>query len=347
MGIDFGRLQVSRIIVHEVPVKLQKGNQQPTLSTVETGLSEDEKNYFAYKIKENLINASFEASFMANAESPIPQLVFDYFSNSNDSFVEKSREIALYLFECQTRVNSPGLLAVIQVSIAEQRALAILKLEKEEGMSIEIKQNNGEITFDVKHISNILLSEKNRVFKTGLFVAKGENIDEIDVHISDNQSSQGSSPKIATFFLDKFLGCKLKQNSDIVTRNFFEKTELFINEQVEDAEEKSDYHMALISELKSGDNIINPENFCDKHIRKDKKHKYLNYLESVNISTRPFLKNTERIEKNIKKVQMSFESGASIYATPEFFKNQMHIVSQGDGQTRIEFEDKLKQIKGK
>jgi hypothetical protein len=103
--------------------------------------------------------------------------------------------------------------------------------------------------FDVKYISNILLSERNRVFKTGLFVAEGENIDEIDVHISDNQSSQGSSSKIATFFLEKFLGCKLKENSNIITQKFFEKTEFFINEQVEDAEEKSDYHMALISEV--------------------------------------------------------------------------------------------------
>lgn len=155
MGIDFGRLRVSRLIVHEVPGKLQNSNQQPTLSTVETELSEDEKNYFAYKIKENLITASFEARFMPDAESPIPKLVFDNFSNSNDNFVEMSREMAKYLFECQTRVNSPGLLAVIEVSIAEQRALAILKLEKEEGMSIEINKNNGEITFDVKYISNI------------------------------------------------------------------------------------------------------------------------------------------------------------------------------------------------
>ena len=61
-----------------------------------------------------------------------------------------------------------------------------------------------------------MLSERNRVFKTGLFVAEGENIDEIDVHISDNQSSQGSSPKIATFFLEKFLGCKLKENPNIM-----------------------------------------------------------------------------------------------------------------------------------
>jgi hypothetical protein len=347
MRIDFGRLRVSRLIVHEVPGKLQNSNQQPTLSTVETELSEDEKNYFAYKIKENLITASFEARFMPDAESPIPKLVFDNFSNSNDNFVEMSREMAKYLFECQTRVNSAGLLAVIEVSIAEQRALAILKLEKEEGMSIEINKNNGEITFDVKYISNILLSERNRVFKTGLFVAEGESIDEIDVHISDNQSSQGSSPKIATFFLEKFLGCKLKENPNIITQKFFEKTEFFINEQVEDAEEKSDYHMALISELKSGDNIINPENFCDKYIRKDQKQKYLKYLESVNMSTRPFLKNTELIDKKLKKVQMDFESGASIQATPEFFRNQMHIVSQGDGQTHIEFEDKLKQIKGK
>ena len=54
MGIDFGRLWVNRLIVHEVSGKFLEENQPPILSTIETILSIEEKRYFSRKITENL-----------------------------------------------------------------------------------------------------------------------------------------------------------------------------------------------------------------------------------------------------------------------------------------------------
>ena len=189
MGIDFGRLRVNKLIVHEVPEKFLDETQLPVLSTIETELTSQEKRYFTRKIAENLSLASIAAKFMPDAESPIPKLVVNnFFKNNNSNFVEVSQKMASYLYECQNRVNSPGLLAVIEVSVVGQLALAILKLEKEEGMRIEQTKVDGEVTFDVEYISNILLSEKNRVFKAGLFFIDGEDIDieNITVWVSDN-----------------------------------------------------------------------------------------------------------------------------------------------------------------
>ena len=171
MGIDFSRLRVEKLIVHEVPGKFSEESQLPILSTIETQLSMEEKRYFTRKITENLSLASFAARFMPDAKSPIPQLVVDDFfkSKNDDDFVKLSQKMATYLYDCQTRVNPPGLLAVIEVSIAKQSGLVILKLEKEEGIRIEQNKSNGQVTFDVEYISNILLSEKNRIFKAGLF----------------------------------------------------------------------------------------------------------------------------------------------------------------------------------
>jgi hypothetical protein len=350
--MDFARLRVRRLIVHEVPGKSGFTNQLPSLSTAETKLSSKEEIYFTKKIIDNLSRASFEAKFMPNSESPIPKLIVDDFfkSHKNESFVAISQTMANYLYECQTRVNSPGVLAVIEVSISERPALAILKLEKEEGIRIEqVEQDRSseEVSFEVKYISNILLSEKTKIFKTGLFLLNGEtiNISNIDVYVSDNQNSRNS--RVANFFLEKYLGCHLKVASSVMTQKFFDETESFINKFVENPEEQADYYLALFAELRSENGDLSPESFTDKYLKADKKIPYLNQLEKAGVSTNKFTKDTELIKSRLSKVQLVCESGIIIISPSTAFDNQLKLSDYREGKVHIEIKDKVKQFKGK
>ena len=59
MAVDLGKLQVERLIVHEVPDRPVRGaQQQPTLSEIESPLTPDLKNYFREKITETLDQAA-------------------------------------------------------------------------------------------------------------------------------------------------------------------------------------------------------------------------------------------------------------------------------------------------
>ena len=372
MEIDFSRLRVQKLIVHEIPEKTKGNTQKPILSTIETLLSEQEKRYFTRKITDNLSLASFAAKFMSDAGSPIPQLIVNNFFGSNNhdgsskqvmifalsilikrglsrlgslflqvyhhDFVKLSQQMAQYLYDCQTRVNSSGLLAVIEVSIAKQPALAILKLEKEEGMRIEQNKDNGEVTFDVEYISNILLSQNNKVFKAALFILDGNDIDisKVVVYISDNQNRKNSSAKVADFFLKQFLGCELRDNPNVLTQKFFEQTEKFINNQVDNPEEKAKYYLALSAELNSNNRHISPEDFCDKYFDIDKKYQYLDDLKKAGVPTNEFTKNTELIDNHLSKVQMVFDSGIMILSPSTAFQEELKLSGKGDGQVHIE-----------
>ena len=352
MGIDFSRLRVEKLIVHEVPGKFSEESQLPILSTIETQLSMEEKRYFTRKITENLSLASFAARFMPDAKSPIPQLVVDDFfkSKNDDDFVKLSQKMATYLYDCQTRVNPPGLLAVIEVSIAKQSGLVILKLEKEEGIRIEQNKSNGQVTFDVEYISNILLSEKNRIFKAGLFYLDGNNIniDNIYIYITDNQNSKYSqSNKIASFFLKDFLGCQLRDNPSVITQKFFNQTESFINKLLDQPEEQATSYLALLAELRSGDNYLSPESFGDKYFQPDKKQQYIDNLKQAGIPTNEFAKNTELLKEHLSKVQLILDSGIIITLPSTAFQEELKLSGDENGKVHIEIEDKLKQLKRK
>lgn len=352
MRIDFGRLRVEKLIVHEVPGKLSDENQPPILSTIETQLSMEEKRYFTRKITENLSLASSAARFMPDAKSPIPQLVVDNFfkSSNNNDFINLSQKMATYLYDCQTRVNSPGLLAVIEVSIAKQPGLVILKLEKEEGIRIEQNKSNGQVTFDVEYISNILLSEKNKIFKAGLFYLDGNNIniDNIDIYITDNQNSKYSQAnQIATFFLKDFLGCQLRDNPSVITQKFFHQTESFINKLLEQPEEQATSYLALLAELRSGDKYLSPESFGDKYFKPDKKQQYIDNLKQAGIPTNEFVKNTELLKEHLSKVQIFLDSGIIITFPSIAFQEELKLSGHENGKVHIEIEDKLKRLKGK
>lgn len=350
MTIDFGRLRVNKLIVHEIPRKVKDSDQQPILSTIETQLSAEEKRYFTRKITDNLSLASLSARFSSETQSTIPELIVNTFFNSDtdDTFIEMSQKMANYLYECQTRVNSPGLLAVIEVSVTGKPGLVILKLEKEEGIRIEQTESNGEVTFDIKYVNNILLSQKSRVFKAGLFYSDNENVNlhNINIFISDNQNTRYSKTQVASFFLEDFLGCELRDNPNVLTQKFYQETSSFINTYVDDPEDKANYYLGLFAEISSGDRYLCPETFSDKYLSKSKKQDYLNYLKQTGVPQNEFQKNTELI-KDTPKLQIMLDSGIIIISPTAAYQEKLKLSGHGNGKVHIEIEDQLKRFKGK
>ena len=350
MAIDFSRLRVEKLIVHEIPRKAEDSDLRPILSTIETKLSSEEKRYFTRKITDNLSLASLSAKFRAEAESPVPVLIVkDFFYSENENnFVEMSQKMANYLYECQTRVNSPGLLAVIKVLVVGKPGLVILKLEKEEGIRIEQTESNGEVTFDIKYVNNILLSQKSRVFKAGLFYSEveDENFDNVAIYVSDNQNTKYSKNQVASFFLEDFLGCKLRENPNVLTQKFYQETSFFIDNYVENPEEKATYYLGLFAEIRSGDNYISPETFSDKYVERSKKHNYLKHLHEAGVPTNEFPKNTELI-RDSPKLQIVLNSGIIIISPSGAYQENLKLSGHGDGNVHIEIDDRLKRFKGK
>ena len=132
MARDLGRLNIDKLIVHDIPSRrVNTSGPSPTLSEIESPLTTTVRNYIRDKVVGTLTNNSFPVVFDSSSGSPVPSLVMDNLGNQTKPFIEASQELANHLFQTQKGSNPPGLLAVAQTKLEGVRSLVLMKLERE------------------------------------------------------------------------------------------------------------------------------------------------------------------------------------------------------------------------
>ena len=212
-------------------------------------------------------------------------------------------------------MNSAGILTIVKGKFGNTPALGILKLEKEEGMQIEPNIDNAGLTnYVIKQLGNLLLTS-GKLFKIALFVQNNNSVvqqgneqeegrfNSIESYISDKQS--GGDTKVATFFLETFLGCYLLDSPEMTTEKFYKTSQNFINLQVENQERRIQYEMALLSVMNNNDETLSPEDFAHSYLDLDDRQGFLDYLSRDGVPTTTFNKNINSIKTAIKFMRLS------------------------------------------
>ena len=348
MDRDLGRLEIDKLIVHDVPSRrVNAEGPSPTLSEIESPLTPTVCNYIRDKVVGTLANNSFPVVFDTASGSPVPALVMDNLGNESTHFVEASQCLANHLFESQTGSNPPGLLAVAQTKIEGVNSLALMKFEREAGARVAAIQYQGKSTFDVQHLSDLMLTDKTRVFKIGLFVQEGMTLESIAGLVSDNQAAQWHKSDIADFFLRRFLGCRLKEEPRVTTRNYLDATEEWINSSVADPVLKGKYEVAVLAEMQRNLSSISPRLFADQNLELSDRQPYITHLQDRQVPVTEFPKDNSMIEPRLRRISMELESGVVIMAKTDVFEDKVHITEEDFGQSRIEIIDRVKGMKGR
>ena len=82
MARDLGRLEIDKLIVHDVPSRrVNTSGPSPTLSEIESPLTTTVRNYIRDKVVGTLTNNSFPVVFDSTSGSPVPGLVMDNLGN--------------------------------------------------------------------------------------------------------------------------------------------------------------------------------------------------------------------------------------------------------------------------
>ena len=198
--------------------------------------------------------------------------------------------------------------------------------------------------FGLEHLRNIILSNQTRVFKAGLFSHGDSATGQIRGLVSDNQRSYTSQTEVADFFLKKFLGCRLTEAPEIVTKKVLDATEGFIFNQVEDPEHRARYTTALYADFGNETNMFNPVGFALTNFRVEDRQPYSEWLVEHGIEPQQFPKNTELIESRLRKVTMGFASGVAVIYPPDVLGQEVEISQIDGGRTRVVVEDELKRF---
>lgn len=225
-----------------------------------------------------------------------------------------------------------------------QKSVAILKVEKEEGVRLNQSKVNGKRTFDIKLIKDLLFTKKTKLYKIGLFyIHKGA--DQIIYGIvSDHQRGYQATNEVATFFLESFLGCKLLDDPVITTKHFYETTEEFINQEITCSETRALTHTHLVSELSSQRTVINPVNFANDYLPTQLRQKFTDTLKQKNVPVNSFNKKLDLVEPRIKRKAIEFESGIQVVGKYESINSNVKLSGIEDGKTKLELIDILKKV---
>ena len=350
MEIVLGQVFVRRVIVHEVPNRPTGGREvQVVHSEVESRLDAELQNYFRERAIQSLRSAGYQVTSHPQTSSPVPNLLYNYLQGSTTDFIGMSQRVADHLYNSQTGVNSAGLLCVMEVDILATRGIAILKLDKDEAVRIEQTTFGGNVTFDLEHLRDLILTKRTRVFKAGVFVLQEDcaNTPGVDGIVSDNQRGYTPSTEVADFFLKKFLGCTLVESPDVTTKQFFYATEEFIASEISDAEDKARYETALLAELNSEDRTVNPRNFAESNLSVDHRQSFLGWLGERDVAIQQFDKDTQLIKTRLRRVSVNFESGIGVLIPPDSMGEQVTLSKMDDGLTYLEIRDRLTTVEGK
>lgn len=347
-------LHVDELIVHDIPKRLSKrflrGNDEieeetPIYSEVASPVSTSIINFFHDRISGTIGSIyALDITFNPLSKTPIKRLVSDYFISNTNERIRITKEITQYLYEIQNASNSSGLLLFVRCLIKEQVSLAILKVEREEG--VRIKQQivkDGLKTFNVEHIKDLMLTKKTKLFKIVLFYIKDDKVKGI---LCDQQ--KGNKDKYAAdFFLSDFLGCTLIDEPQIITKNYYEATERYINEKVTSPEQKGILINHLISDLTDQNDFISPTNFAKRALEVEKRDEYLQYLKDSGVVTGNFKKENSLIENKIKKVQYNFSSGIFVLGSKEAMLSKSKATDMENGEMKMIITDVLERVKAK
>jgi hypothetical protein len=346
--MDIKSFRIDEAIIHEITDRVLAPPTPPqlVLSNAPSPLDQDLKGYFQNRIAESLRLAAFPVVADPGRTSPTPDLVYRHFDGDEAGFVEISKAIAKHLFDAQARVrSSPGLLVVASGRLSSGTSLAVLKLQKQEGVNVERSGNKGRETYSVEHLRRLMLTNDTRVFKVAMFDSDGVfSADDISALVSDKQRFSSPEKRMADFFLREFLGCRLRDDPAQMTSSYFLRGERFINERIVNPEKRARYHRAWVTDFTSQSDQLSPRKFAETHLDEEDRPAFLGFLREGDVAVAQFPKDIELIEPRLREREYVLESGIRVRGTEVALDEHADIAHDGE-MLEMVITDRLKSIK--
>jgi hypothetical protein len=341
---DIGKLEIKKVIIHDVPKhKIDETEFEPIYSENECEINDKLRLFFQRKINSSLASdQALRICFDKNPESQVPIYIKEILQ-SEEEFIPLSCAITKRLFEIQTGSNSSGLIMIVRGILSKKSVCLVLKLERDKGA--QVKRDELTKTFIATEIDNLLLTEKNKVFKTALFINKAEFKQDFDGILSDNQNNLSQRNEISSFFMSKFLGCKPFMNPKATTKKFYDLTSGYID-SLDDPIDKAKYYHDLKSYVQKNQPIINPDEFANDYLKNtDQRNEYKNYLEKNKFSYESFEKDISYIKNRVEKSSINFTNGVTIIGTKKNLLKDVKLTNIEGGDTKAEIVSKIKKMK--
>jgi hypothetical protein len=339
--VEYGHLRIGTIVMHEIVNKALE-NETPVQSDVPAQMDDNQRLFIQERMR-NTLGGSARPIVEDEAGAVLPPQVKKYLHDADADLVPLSKDLATLLQDVQPTASPAGLFLACACTMADSRALLIAKLEHQRGVRApHTKLSNGNITFTIESINDLLFTSKSKIYKVALFVEP-----EIDAGLTGtvvDRQMTGSS--IAQYFMVDFLGCRLAERADLYTQRFFQGAQKFIDE-VEDPQRKARYEVSLLSEMQRNTNTLSIDAFASDYLLDDDKDDFVAFMGDRSIPSREFDKDTTLIKSHLMRVKVDFERGVTVLAPPDEMEDgTVSLTTNADDVSTITIRDKIAKLSG-
>jgi 37-kD nucleoid-associated bacterial protein len=337
--------QVGSVMVHDIP-RPDEGSE-PVLTDAPVELDAALRSYFRRKVTQSLKERGVEVVADPTGNPIVREAVQQI--HKAGTLAAESRKIAQHLFAVQTKRNSPGLVAVILGTANSGPCVSLIKLEREEGVRVRLNLVNGRRVIDLEFLHDLTLTDKTKVFKTSILVLDDPD-DPTSLHgtVSDDQRGRTEGSGVANFFLYTFLGCKLRENPEKATRDFFDAAVQFINDDIEDPSKKGRYHVALLAAMQASAMDLRPQAFASSHLDAHDRPAFLQRVAARGLDPRgTFQKDTSLLRHKVEGFRLVFQSGMTLVGRREDLDDRVHLPSESTDASEVRITDAIKSLKGR
>ncbi|AQM58918.1 nucleoid-associated protein [Clostridium baratii] len=343
--------EIEDIVIHEIFKRDKDKNiVQPRYSDELSILDNSGLDTLKVRIL-NAIGASsnsVEMDISDTSQTSCIKIIDDINSDDTDSltddekeknYIENSKRIAYKLAESQKTIKIPGGIVVVlkgTFNKEKKKFVCIIKAEIQNGFT---RNNKNTLEF----ISELLLTPQQKFYKIAFWYENDKNAkdlkDKYNLLIYDNNMKKSETKDAAIYFYETFLGSTFKKNSKIVTRDFYNETKEFINSLNVSDDEKFDLNMKLYLYVKSDLNTtISVDEFSTENLPVDLRDLYKNTMKRKSISEIAFTKDTEYLNKKMKKTKINFTNNISITGLTEQIDDQVKVIKSKE---EVEFSEDI------
>lgn len=346
--MDLGTFFVDQIVVHDVPRNTPKtSSAEIRYSDEASPLTAELRNFFREKTLQSLSGHGYQVEHDSDQTSPVPAQIEAALADP-DQLVPASREIARHLYDSQPAVSNPGLLVAVLGRLENGPCLGILKLEREDAIRVEETElPGGGTTFSVAHLRDLMLGKHTRLFKASVFHNPGGNLDSLEGLVSDDQRGYNPTTEVATFFLARFLGARLRTAPDVATKSFFEASQKWIEATIAEPEKKARYEIALLGEMNRQANTLSPNKFANENLDTGDRKSYREFLEEAAAPLATIEKDLKLVAPRVRRLSMRFaESKLKLSGTPEDVEKFVTVNPLDSDRAPVEIHDRIDGVSG-
>lgn len=336
---------VDAAIVHDLPHG--GSDDEPLLTDASITLDDNLRGYFRNKIVNSLGLRGVEVVADPDGSPVVREAVAAMIADANE-IVAASRAVAEHLHASQTGRNSAGLLTVVIGTIDGAPCVCVLKLEREQGLRFNITTDDqGRNRVDLELLRQLTLTDKTKVFKTSLLtVGPGGDGAAVRGRVSDDQRGRQDGVGVATFYLNEFLGCRLKESPAKQTREFVQAAEEFFTEHVTNPQTHGTYQVAMLAEMQSNTMDLRPQDFAREHLQPADRQPFSQAMRDAGLDpTVPFEKDISLVR--ISKFRIDFEHGMVLVGPPAAMDQHVNIRDPAAGTPGADINDTIKRMGGK